>query len=42
VGAVTVATVTVLAFTRLAAPPSMAVAIRAGLVILLVAQGVGG
>jgi hypothetical protein len=33
---------TVLAFTRLQAPPSMAVAIRAGLVILLVAQGVGG
>jgi hypothetical protein len=34
--------VTVLAFTRLQAPPSMAVAIRAGLVILLIAQGVGG
>jgi hypothetical protein len=34
--------VTVLAFTRMAAPPSMAAAIRAGLVILLVAQGVGG
>src|SRR5262249_57681102 len=33
---------TVLVFTRLAAPPSMAVAIRGGLVILLVAQGVGG
>jgi len=34
--------VTVLAFTRLHAPPSMAVAIRGGLLILLVAQGVGG
>ena len=34
--------VTVLAFTRMQAAPSMAVAIRAGLVILLVAQGVGG
>jgi hypothetical protein len=34
--------VTVLAFTRMQAPPSMAVAIRAGLLILLVAQGVGG
>jgi hypothetical protein len=33
---------TVLAFTRMQAPRSMAVAIRAGLVILLVAQGVGG
>jgi len=33
---------TVLVFTRLAAPPSMAVAIRGGLLILLVAQGVGG
>ena len=33
---------TVLAFTRLQAPPSMAVAIRAGPVILLVAQRVGG
>src|SRR5262249_36388261 len=32
----------VLVFPRLAAPPSMAVAIRAGLLILLVAQGVGG
>jgi hypothetical protein len=38
---VTVA-IAVLAFTRLQAPPSMAVAIRAGLVILLIAQGVGG
>jgi hypothetical protein len=34
--------VTVLAFTRMQAAPSMAVAIRAGLLILLVAQGVGG
>jgi hypothetical protein len=34
--------VTVLAFTRMRAAPSMAVAIRGGLVILLVAQGVGG
>jgi hypothetical protein len=33
---------TVLAFTRLDAAPSMAVAIRAGLVVLLVAQGIGG
>ncbi len=33
---------TVLAFTAMQAPPSMAVAIRAGLLILLVAQGVGG
>jgi hypothetical protein len=33
---------TVLAFTRMQAAPSMAVAIRAGLAILLVAQGVGG
>jgi hypothetical protein len=32
----------VLAFTALDAPPSMAQAIRAGLLILLVAQGVGG
>jgi hypothetical protein len=32
----------VLAFTALDAPPSMALAIRAGLLILLVAQGVGG
>jgi len=38
---VTVA-IAVLAFTRLQAPPSIAAAIRAGLVILLVAQGVGG
>jgi len=38
---VTVA-IAVLAFTRMQATPSMAVAIRAGLVILLVAQGVGG
>ncbi len=34
--------VAVLAFTAMRAPPSMAVAIRAGLLILLVAQGVGG
>jgi hypothetical protein len=34
--------VTVLSFTRLRAAPSMAVAVRAGLLILLVAQGVGG
>ncbi|SRR6266545_1628713 len=33
---------TVLAFTATSAPPSMALAIRAGLLILLVAQGVGG
>jgi hypothetical protein len=33
---------TVLAFTRLGAASSMAVAVRAGLVILLVAQGIGG
>jgi hypothetical protein len=33
---------TVLAFTRLRAAPSMAVAVRAGLLVLLVAQGVGG
>jgi hypothetical protein len=33
---------TVLAFTHMRAAPSMAVAIRAGLLILLVAQGVGG
>jgi hypothetical protein len=32
----------VLSYTRLRAAPSMAVAIRAGLLILLVAQGVGG
>jgi hypothetical protein len=32
----------VLAFTAMQAPPSMALAIRAGLLILLVAQGVGG
>jgi hypothetical protein len=33
---------TVLAFTAMQASPSMALAIRAGLVILLIAQGVGG
>jgi hypothetical protein len=32
----------VLSFTRLRAAPSMAVAVRAGLLVLLVAQGVGG
>jgi hypothetical protein len=37
-----IVTLTVLAFTRLQAPPSMATAIRAGLLILVVAQGVGG
>jgi hypothetical protein len=43
--AVTVAVIvalTVLAFTAVRTTPSMAVAIRAGLLILLVAQGVGG
>ncbi len=34
--------VTVLAFTAMQAPASMALAIRAGLLILLIAQGVGG
>jgi hypothetical protein len=34
--------VTVLSFTRLRAAPSMAVAVRAGMLMLLVAQGVGG
>jgi hypothetical protein len=33
---------TVLAFTAMQAPPPMALAVRAGLLILLVAQGVGG
>src|SRR6266542_3304231 len=33
---------TVLSFTRLRAAPSMAVAVRAGLLVLLLAQGVGG
>jgi hypothetical protein len=33
---------TMLAFTAMQAPPSMALAIRAGLCVLLVAQGVGG
>jgi hypothetical protein len=33
---------TVLSFTRLRAAPSMAVAVRAGLLVLVVAQGVGG
>jgi hypothetical protein len=36
-----IAALTVLAFTRLRAAPSMAVAVRAGLLVLLVAQGVG-
>jgi hypothetical protein len=31
-----------LAFTAMQAPPSMTLAIRTGLLILLVAQGVGG
>jgi hypothetical protein len=34
--------VAVLAFTNMAASPSMALAVRAGLLVLLVAQGVGG
>jgi hypothetical protein len=34
--------VTVLAFRRLVAPPSMALAIRVGLILLLVGQGLGG
>lgn len=33
--------VTVLAFTRLEAPPSMALAVRTGLLVLLAAQGIG-
>jgi hypothetical protein len=37
-----IAAVTMLAFTRLRAAPSMVVAVRAGLLVLLVAQGVGG
>jgi hypothetical protein len=40
--AVVILVMTVLAFTVLSAPPSMALAIRAGLGILLVAQAVGG
>jgi len=42
VTATVIVALTVLAFTAMQAPPSMAVAIRAGLLILLVAQGVGG
>jgi hypothetical protein len=34
--------ITVLAFRRLVAPPSMALAIRVGLLLLLVGQGLGG
>jgi hypothetical protein len=37
-----VVAVAVLAFTNMAASPSMALAVRAGLLVLLVAQGVGG
>jgi hypothetical protein len=40
--AVLLVVVTVLAFRRLEAPPSMALAIRVGLVLLLVGQGLGG
>jgi hypothetical protein len=39
---IVIVALTVLAFTAMRASPSMAVAIRAGLLILLVAQGVGG
>jgi hypothetical protein len=42
VTATVIVVLTVLAFTRVQAPPSMAVAIRAGLLVLLVAQGIGG
>jgi hypothetical protein len=42
VAATVIVALTVLAFTTMAAPPAMALAIRAGLVVLLVAQGVGG
>jgi hypothetical protein len=42
VTATVVVVMTVLAFTSMRASPSMALAIRAGLLILLVAQGVGG
>ena len=42
VAAMVILAVTVLAFTAMRALPSMALAIRAGLLILLVAQGVGG
>jgi hypothetical protein len=37
-----IVTLTVLAFTAMRASPSMALAVRAGLLILLLAQGVGG
>jgi hypothetical protein len=37
-----IVTLTVLAFTAMRAAPSMALAVRAGLLLLLVAQGVGG
>jgi hypothetical protein len=42
VAATVILVVTVLAFTPMRAPPSMALAIRAGLLILLAAQAVGG
>jgi hypothetical protein len=42
VTATVILVLTVLAFTVMQAPPSMALAIRAGLLILLIAQGVGG
>jgi hypothetical protein len=42
VAATVVLVVTVLAFTALRAAPSMALAVRAGLLVLLVAQAVGG
>jgi hypothetical protein len=42
VAATAILVLTVLAFTVMEAPPSMALAIRAGLLILLAAQGVGG
>jgi hypothetical protein len=42
VTATVIVALTVLAFTAVQASPSMALAIRAGLLILLVAQGVGG
>ena len=42
VTATVIVVMTVLAFTSMRASPSMALAIRAGLLILLVAQGVGG
>jgi hypothetical protein len=42
VAAMVILVVTVLAFTSMRASPSMALAIRAGLLILLVAQAVGG